>query len=495
MMSRLTIGKTLLIGMAALVVSLAALSVISLRMISTLGRSLDSAVNSTGKKLDLVGRTRDAFQELKHVSLRAQVTYAIGELERNSGSAGKQNCSTCHAPAPVDENAREIEAAGGVVRQHSGELRGLVSDETARKSLGAIDSGASQWVDYTKEYLRLADSNHFQDAHAVLRDKMFPIQEEVEKAATLLAQREREALSASNLRNQSEISGARWTVYVVSGFNLLVGAAVLLLVFRNVATLRQAVIGISKGVEEVAAVAAELSASSQSLASGASTQVASLEETSASSEEINSMAKRNSENSRQATSLVSSSQQQFIETNTALHELEMAMGKIDSSSAKISGIIKTIDEIAFQTNILALNAAVEAARSGEAGLGFAVVADEVRNLAQRSAQAARDTAGLIEESIDNSRQGKLKVDRVAAAIRTVGEQAGTIKRLVDEVNVGSVEQARGIEQMAKGLTQIEQVIQKTAANAEQNAAAGQELSAQSKTLEGLTEQLRVMVDG
>lgn len=495
MISRMTIGKTLLVGVAALVLTSLALSAISFRMISSLGRSLDAAVNSTGKKLDLVGRTEEAFQELKDKALRVQVAYAIGEMERHSAAAGQKNCSMCHAAAPAAESAGEIEAAANVVKQRSDELRPLIKDETARKSLAAFDSGASQWVDSAKEYLTLAGANRFDDAHTVLRDKMFPILDGVQKAANLLSQGERDALSKSNRENQGAISEARWTVLAVSGFNLLVAAAVLWLVFRNTATLRHAVRGISRGVEEVTAVAAELSASSQSLAQGSSEQAASLEETSASSEEINSMARRNSENSRQTTALVLSSQQQFKETNAALRELELAMAKIDSSSVKISHIIKTIDEIAFQTNILALNAAVEAARAGEAGLGFAVVADEVRNLARRSAQAAKDTAGLIEESIHDSQHGKMKVDRVAVAIRTISEQAGTIKNLVDEVSLGSVEQARGVEQMAKGLTQIEQVIQKNAANAEQNAAAGQELSAQSKNLEGLTEQLRVMVDG
>src|SRR5262249_23611979 len=148
------------------------------------------------------------------------------------------------------------------------------------------------------------------------------------------------------------------------------------------------------------------------------------------------------------------------------------MQEIDASSNKIARIIKVIDEIAFQTNILALNAAVEAARAGEAGLGFAVVADEVRNLAQRCAQAARDTTGLIEESIRTSHDGNARLDQMAAAVRAMMENLLRIKRLVDEVNLGNKEQARGMEQIAHAVIQMEQVTQQTAAGAEQSAAAG-----------------------
>src|SRR5437764_246962 len=146
-------------------------------------------------------------------------------------------------------------------------------------------------------------------------------------------------------------------------------------------------------------------------------------------------------------------------------------------------------------SVRALNAAVEAARAGEAGMGFAVVADEVRNLAQRCAQAAKDTAGLIEESIAKSNDGKTKVDQVAVAIRFITEESARVKTLVDEVSLGSLEQTRGIEQIAKALTQMEQVTQQSAANAEESAAAAEELTAQASTLMEVVHQLSAMVGG
>ena len=250
---------------------------------------------------------------------------------------------------------------------------------------------------------------------------------------------------------------------------------------------------IAEGADRVHAGAAQITTASQLLAEGTSQQAASLEETSASTEEINSMARRNSENSRSAATLVKQSDEKFTDTNHSLKDMVLAMGEITASSDKIAKIIKVIDEIAFQTNILALNAAVEAARAGEAGMGFAVVADEVRNLAQRSAQAARDTAALIEESISKSNGGKVKVDQVATAIQTITEQSTQVKTLVDEVQLGSEEQSRGIEQIGKAIIQMEQVTQRSAASAEESASTAQELSSQSAALKEIVTRLNAQV--
>jgi methyl-accepting chemotaxis protein/methyl-accepting chemotaxis protein-1 (serine sensor receptor) len=269
-------------------------------------------------------------------------------------------------------------------------------------------------------------------------------------------------------------------VWVVRGINVL---------------LEGSIAELNDGAEQVATAAGQVSSSSQSLAQGASQQAASLEETSASSEEINSMARRNTDNSRSTAELLARSQEKVSQANRYLEDMVVSMDLITDSSGKISKIIKVIDEIAFQTNILALNAAVEAARAGEAGMGFAVVADEVRSLAQRSAQAAKDTAALIEDSITRSGEGKVKVDQVALAIRAVTEDSAKVKVMVDEVSLGSEEQSRGIDQIGRAITQMEQVTQTNAASAEESAAAAEELSAQSETLKDVIARLHEMVGG
>lgn len=205
------------------------------------------------------------------------------------------------------------------------------------------------------------------------------------------------------------------------------------------------------------------------------------------------MTQKNAEDSQSAAGLMNESSLVVVEANHTLAQMEASMHEINASSEKIGKIIKVIDEIAFQTNILALNAAVEAARAGEAGMGFAVVADEVRNLAQRSAQAAKDTAGMIQDSIAKSNEGRLKLEQVSNAIHTITDKITKVKMLVDDVSAGSGEQARGIEEISKAITQIERVTQGSASGAEQAASAGKELTSQAGGLREIVSKLEALV--
>jgi methyl-accepting chemotaxis protein/methyl-accepting chemotaxis protein-1 (serine sensor receptor) len=321
----------------------------------------------------------------------------------------------------------------------------------------------------------------------------------MESAASLagaMVTMNKEICSKASASNMSTAKSSWWLAMILGivAVALGIGISWLMVVALN-KEMTRAVSELTEGAEQIASAASQVSASSQSLAQGSSEQAASIQETSASSEEINSMSRKNTDNSRSMATLVEQSQQMFKKANGQLEKMVVSMDEINESSGKISKIIKVIDEIAFQTNILALNAAVEAARAGEAGMGFAVVADEVRSLAQRSAQAAKDTALLIEDSISKSNAGKTKVDQVATAIRGITEDSVKIKTLADEVNISSEEQTRGLDQIAKAISQMEQVTQTTAANAEESAAAAEELNAQSESLRDVVGRLNAMVGG
>ena len=297
-----------------------------------------------------------------------------------------------------------------------------------------------------------------------------------------------ETMAAAN----SAISG----IFVGLVVSVLVGLAVGWVIIRTTsAVLRQVTQALNEGAEQAAAAAGQVSAASQSLAQGTSEQAASLEETSSSLEELSSMTKRNAASASSAKALSGETRLAAEAGDNDMTAMRQAMDAIKTSSSDIGKIIKTIDEIAFQTNILALNAAVEAARAGEAGAGFAVVAEEVRALAQRSANSAKETAAKIEVAIQNGEQGALVSSKVAQSLGVIVEKARKVDELVAEIATASSEQNQGIAQINTAVGQMDKVTQSNAGSAEETAAAAEELNAQSVSLKEAVGELQRLVGG
>ncbi|SEF62096.1 methyl-accepting chemotaxis protein/methyl-accepting chemotaxis protein-1, serine sensor receptor [Bryocella elongata] len=294
------------------------------------------------------------------------------------------------------------------------------------------------------------------------------------------------AAAASAQRGYSILIG----LFVLAG---IVGIGVIFVIRGLDTQLRQVVNELNDGAAQVSQAASEVASSSQSLARESSEQAAMIEETSASAEEVNSMARRNVDNSRNASGLVTQAVQSTEQTTIAVAESVEAMNAIGESSNQIAKTLQVIDKIAFQTNILALNAAVEAARAGEAGMGFAVVAEEVRNLAQRCSAAAQEISGLIEASLANSDMGRAKIGSLVEAGERVNVVFSEMKNLIEEICTSSEEQGRGIDQIRSAIQKMEQGTQKSAANAEESAAAAEELTAQSDALTSVANTLGAMV--
>ena len=397
--------------------------------------------------------------------------------------------------------------------------------DPSEKSLFEATGGA--WDDYWKaiQPIRALSLNlQTKDATTAMNRDLKPLYDRLRD--TVRKEIEYNKHEADRVTSSSVATANRASVGVITG---LVAALVLALmaataIIRSTSKVLSSVAGtLDTGSNEIAAAAGQVSASSQSLAEGASEQAASLEETSASMEEIRSMTRRNAENAQGAQALSGQTRaaaeagaqrteemQGAVEAiKEASEEMRDAIAGIKSSSDNVSKIIKTIDEIAFQTNILALNAAVEAARAGEAGMGFAVVAEEVRNLAQRSAVAAKETAQMIEAAVAQSTRGVEVNEKVGARIGEIAAKSGNVRdslrdivgkirevdALVDSIATASKEQTSGLEQIGGAMTQMDQVTQSSAAAAEETASAAEELNAQSVELRGAVEALTRLVGG
>ena len=277
---------------------------------------------------------------------------------------------------------------------------------------------------------------------------------------------------------------------------LIMGVALAYAITRSIiGPVNRVIAGLSSGAEQVTSASGQVASASQQMAQGASEQASSLEETSSSLEEMASMTKQNADNANQANGTAQEASRMAEQGVESMHKMQEAIDRIKNSASETAKIIKTIDEIAFQTNLLALNAAVEAARAGEAGKGFAVVAEEVRNLARRSAEAAKNTADLIEGAQKNADAGVQVTAEVAKNLAGIKENAGKVATLIAEIAAASKEQSQGITQVTTAVTEMDKVVQQNAANAEESASAAEELSSQAEEVNSMVGELNAIVTG
>jgi methyl-accepting chemotaxis protein len=295
---------------------------------------------------------------------------------------------------------------------------------------------------------------------------------------------------------EKEVAQILYVFLGVVGAIVIGGLGLSFIMARSISQpINQVIEGLSDGADQVTSGSSQVSSSSQSLAQGASQQAASLEETSSSIEEMASMTRQNANNANQANTLMAETSSVVDDANESMAKLTESMKEISSASEETAKIIKTIDEIAFQTNLLALNAAIEAARAGEVGAGFAVVADEVRNLAMRAADAAKNTANLIEGTVKKIKTGSDIVTKTNEAFGKVATSAKKVSELVCEISAASNEQALGIEQISKAVAEMDKVVQENAANAEEAASASEEMNAQTEQMKDFVGELVTLVSG
>jgi methyl-accepting chemotaxis protein len=354
----------------------------------------------------------------------------------------------------------------------------------------------SKWGSIRDQIVLLARDGKAKEAVALYMSTGWPVFEEFGTELDKMVDFNKSSADESTAIAKSAISSGQHGVEIgLASAIVLVATCALFIIMNTKRSLTKLADSLSIGSEQVSSASSQVSSASQSLAQGASESAASLEETSSSLEEISSMTKKNADTAHQASVLSTEAKTVSDKGNIAMVKMSAAIADIQKSALETAKIIKTIDEIAFQTNLLALNAAVEAARAGEAGKGFAVVAEEVRNLAMRSAEAAKNTAGLIEGSVQNAKNGVVIADQVAAVLAEITTASSKVNMLVTEIAAASSEQSQGVNQVNQAIQQMDKVTQSNAAAAEESAASAEELSSQSEQLRSVVGDLRKLVQG
>jgi methyl-accepting chemotaxis protein len=445
--------------------------------VGALSVELDRTVKRTARKQMLAGRINASSANL--VALENRIILR----------------SMLQDQASVERFKQEYGTSAATVRQALAEFGQLADSGEQGRAVEEMSHQLAQALGSHEEMLREFAAQHGDAAIKLFDERVLPQALAISDRADVLARQEAQRLAAAGAQAQSVTRRSRVLALVLLALCAVAGVVVLRAVRRLNSELTLLASELAEGSQDVERASVQVSAASESLAEDASRQASTLEETSSSTTELSAMTRQNAQDSRAATALVGEAGKQVQEANEHLGQLVAAMQEIKGSSERISRILKTIEDIAFQTNILALNAAVEAARAGEAGQGFAVVADEVRNLAQRSSQAAKDTAVLIEEAIQKTGDGSLRLEKVAHSIAAITGSTGRIRDLMDSVNASSQQQAAGFEQIARAVAEMESVTQRSAARAEQSAAASRELNSQSGRLMTLVGSLRSMVGG
>jgi len=301
----------------------------------------------------------------------------------------------------------------------------------------------------------------------------------------------------SDLKEMNErMVGYSWTMVLVLLLSLGVAFGVAASLQKQVSgPLTEIIETLSRNADSMASSSSQISTASQQMSEGASESASVLEETSSSLEEIASMTRQNADNAGQAAQFMRQSKEVILQGNRSVEGTVKSMRETKESSEKVTKIIKTIEEIAFQTNLLALNAAVEAARAGEHGRGFAVVAEEVRNLAKRSAEAAKESAALIEENAQRVTAGVAVSEQAGKALTEIVAQAAKVADLVSGIAGASQEQSKGIGEVNIAVAQMDKVTQRNSANAEELSSSSVEMASQARTIREMVEKLKMVLEG
>jgi len=472
---QLTIGKRIVLGFTAAVAITMGLGAVAFVNVTTMMHEGEELVAESIPALVAMGRVQSLIKD-----------NTVRVIEHIQASDPKDKAQIEADMRPLTTTLNEA------VKEYEATIPGA-QDRALWEKVAAM---RADWIAARNPVLALSRAGKGEEAMAQYKATCLPIV--LKRNDAVEACRQANVANARKAGTDIIAAGKSAKTGVLAGVSAaaIVCGVIALVIVRGVnRSLTRLAATLGDGSDQMASASAQVSSASQSLAQGTSEQAASLEETSSSLEEMSSMTKRNAETAQQASALSSEAKAAADQGNAAMQRMSAAIVQIEKSAAQTSKILKVIDEIAFQTNLLALNAAVEAARAGEAGKGFAVVAEEVRNLAIRSAEAARNTSGLIEQSVTASKSGVAICGEVGKSLSEITVAAGKVNSLVGEITAASKEQTTGIDQVNTAVAQMDKVTQSSAANAEETAAASEQLSGQAEQLRQVVRDLLALVGG
>lgn len=431
----------------------------------------------------------DNGEKIKMVDTVRMVTLAMSKNTRGTIIYNND-------PETLEKINKDIKESRAKSQEATERLEKLSLTEKEKMEYENFLAERTQSIPISNQITGLIAAQKTAEAASLLESKSEPlIQMTMDSQARLANLVDAESMAANQSAIQTYFSSLTLLLILVV-ICVILGIISAILITRSITKpINRIVSGLNESSHQVAAASVQLSSSAGQLSQGSAEQASSIEETSSILQESSSMLQQNVVNTKQATQLSKQVNESAGRGSNEMHEMMSSIQEIKKSSDQIAKIIKVIDDIAFQTNILALNAAIEAARAGEAGMGFAVVAEEVRNLAGRSAQAAKDTTAIIEANIELSGKGVSAAERVREALDEITTQAKTVNELMNEISAASQEQAQGVDQVNKAMTQMESVTQQNASTAEESASASEELNAQAEGMKTIVQELSQIVNG